>query len=207
MTGGGLPPNFRLNLTGIQKNATPAAPEQPEEPAGAPKQIRVNLKHNLQHGTTVQPKPKPVESKGRPGDVGAVSTTLSRKNLVIHSDSSEDSDLDLESIPIGAEEPPEKADMGLDVIEAPTIQVSQLPDLVDDDDDEGEVRGENKLSLLQDLLLSPELVDEPPDEWTYKTFIRMFQKSEADEDEHGEEESDYYDFSDDMDGGEEDYAD
>jgi hypothetical protein len=193
-----LPPNFRLDLTALQKRTTPAG-DNPA-PAGAaaskPGTVPPVIQQALQKGATVQARPRPAVVEGaRQG------TTLARKNLVIQSsDSESDLDLELEQIPVGTEDSEAKADVP-DIIEAPVIQVSQLPEL-EDEDDEFHSHGESKLSLLQDLLLTPDLADEPPDEWTYRKFIKQFAKSEASQEDgeddgegEGEDEADdYYDF-------------
>lgn len=200
----GLPPNFRLNLTAIQKNAQTLSNQQeapPEEaapaPAPAPEKRRL-----IQ---TIQPQEKRPAQQAAPA---RQSTTLARKNLVVQSsDSDSDFDLDLESIPVGKEAPDEKKEVEPETIEAPTVQVSQLPELEDSDDDELQVHGEgSKLSLLYDLLLSQEQVKEENDEWSYRSFIKQFAISEAAEDNNeaddSEEEEDFeedneYDIDDD----------
>jgi hypothetical protein len=110
-----------------------------------------------------------VHAPGRPSNDGSArqSTTLTRKNLVIGSESSSEDDLEMELIPLGRDDPADKADATPDVMEAPAIRITQLPDLnVGDDDDEAQGTGEaGKLSLLQDMLLTPELADEPADPW------------------------------------------
>jgi hypothetical protein len=75
------------------------------------------------------------------------------------------------------------------------IQVNQLPELKDDDDDdELHSRGDSKLALLQDLLLTPEMADEGPGEWNYRTFLKQFAKSEAAQEEEEDEDDQDYDF-------------
>jgi hypothetical protein len=184
-TGQGLPPNFRLNLTGIAKKTAEAVVGEEAEKAAPPpitKQPR---------GATVQP-PSRTPAAAEPS---RNATTLARKNLIVGSESSDDDDLDLEMIPVGKDEPDAKDDAAAEVIEAPSIQVSHLPDLVVDDDDEdmpGAGEG-GKLSLLQDLLLTAELAEEPADEWTYRQFIKQFRNSEASQDgPEGEDEIDDY---------------
>jgi hypothetical protein len=187
----GLPANFRLDLTALQKRTTPG--ENPAAPPSKPGVVPPVIQQALQKGATVQARPRPAALEGaRQG------TTLARKNLVLQSsDSESDLDLELQQIPIGTEESEAKAEVP-DIIEAPVIQVSHLPEL-DDEDDEFHSQGESKLSLLQDLLLTPDLADEPPDEWTYRKFVKQFSKSEAsqedgDEGDDEDEVDDYYDF-------------
>jgi hypothetical protein len=197
-TGTGLPPNFRLNLTGIGKKTAEAvagdAPERPPPPK--PDQPPPIAKHP--RGATVQPPSRPA-----PAEPTRNATTLTRKNLVVGSESSDDDDLDLdlEMIPVGKEDPAAKDDAAAEAIEAPSIQVSNLPDLVVDDDEDMPGSGEaGKLSLLQDLLLSAELADEPPDEWTYRQFIKQFANSEASQEgPEGEDEGDDYSMDDETD--------
>ena len=89
--------------------------------------------------------------------------------------------------------PEEEKEQVLDVVEAPAIQVSQLPDFDADDDDFG-MQGEgNKFAILQDLLLAQEDAEEPPDEWSYRKFIKQFANSEASQENvsDGDEEDDY----------------
>jgi hypothetical protein len=128
-----------------------------------------------------------------------VSTTLARKNLVLGSDSSSEDDLGLELIPVGKDDPSEKADAVPDIIEAPAVAISHLPDLIDreDEDDSPEEGQTDKLSLLQEMLLPQELVDEPNDVWSYRSFIKQFAKSEAStEAPEGEEQDDEYSIED-----------
>lgn len=209
----GLPSKFMLNLTAIQKNTTAARYEKEVDDAELPAKLPPTklLNQDIKRGATVQqtnPRPAPAVS-------GAVrqSTTLARKNLVIQSSDSDgsDFDLDLESVPVGKENPEDPPDQTPDVVEAPMVQVSQLPELeVDDDDDfQGQGKG-HKLSILHDLLLAQDLADEPPDEWSYRTFIKQFANSEASQENADDDEDDDYELSEDEDEDddtEEDYDD
>jgi hypothetical protein len=178
-SGSGLPPHFKLNLTGISKTPTTTQPPPQEEAVEAPpRPARPGgslLKAEIKKGATVQPPTRPSNDGVRQ------TTTLARKNLVIGSESSSDDDLGIELIPFGQEDPEDKADTVPDIIDAPAIAVTQLPDLnVGDDDEEGQGTGEaGKFSLLQDMLLTLELADEPPDAWSYRRFIRQFARSET----------------------------
>jgi hypothetical protein len=182
-SGNDFPQHFKLNLTGISKTPTTTHPPPADEPSEAvprpARPIGSLLNAELKKGGTVQP-------PGRPSSDSPVrqSTTLARKNLVIKSESSSEDDLGLELIPVGQDDPEDKANVIPDVIEAPAIAVTQLPDLnVGDDDDEGQEIGEaGKLSLLRDMLLTVELADEPPDTWSYRRFIHQFAQSEASHD-------------------------
>ena len=117
------------------------------------------------------------------------------------SDSS-DVDDDLVAIPIGDQnEEEEKKEPNNDVA-APTIQISQLPE-VEDSDDEDIKGGEDgqKLGLLFDLLLPKDECQEDNEEWSFKSFIKKFAKTEANDVEDGfleyeeEEEEEEYDSS------------
>jgi hypothetical protein len=188
-------PNFRLDLTALQKrpaaspDAVPPDPAAPAKAAVIPKRI---LATTVGAGAAAKPNARPAAAEPKPN-----SSTLARKNLIIQSsDSESDLDLELEEIPIGADQPAE-AQAVPEPYEAPTIQVSQLPELRDDDDDELQTHGEGKLSLLQDLLLTPEMADEGPDEWNYRKFIKQFAKSEASQEEEDAEDAtdEDYDFA------------
>jgi hypothetical protein len=180
MTGTILGPQFRLNLTNISKTSSASAAPAPEPSADPPasqgqtqapsRPSRSLLKPEVTKASTVKP----------PESFAHGSTTLARKNLVLGSDSSSDDDLGLELIPVGADDPAEKADAIPDVIEAPSVAISHLPDLaVGEDDEAPEADQSSKLSLLQDMLLSQSLADEPPDVWSYRVFIKQFAHSEA----------------------------
>ena len=189
----GLPPNFRLNLTAIQKNVNK---QDDEEKAKQPAPQLLN--QDLKKGATVQTRPRPAVQGG-----SRQSTTLARKNLVIQeSDSDSDLDLDLESVPVGKEVPEAPPEQPPDVVEAPMIQVSHLPELdVDDDDDFAGQNEGNKLAILQDLLLTQDQADEPPEEWSYRTFIKQFANSEASQENAGDGEDDDYDLEEESDDG------
>lgn len=182
----GLPPGFRLNLTGVRKNLNQGDEQGQDQPKLPPPDF---LAADLKKGATVQSKPRPSPQAG-----ARQSTTIARKNLVIQSSESDSEiDLDLESVPVGKEVPEEEKEQVLDVVEAPAIQVSQLPDFDADDDDFG-MQGEgNKFAILQDLLLAQEDAEEPPDEWSYRKFIKQFANSEASQENvsDGDEEDDY----------------
>ena len=186
----GLPPGFKLNLTSIHKNANAPRYEKEVDEADPPKLPQPKLlNQDIKRGATLQNNP-------RPAVTGAVrqSATLARKNLVIQSsDSDSDFDIDLVSVPVGKENPEEMLEQPPDVVEAPMVQVSQLPELdVDDDDDfQGQGKG-HKLSILHDLLLPQDLADEPPEEWSYRTFIKQFANSEASQ-ENADDDDDEYD--------------
>ena len=102
---------------------------------------------------------------------------VTRNNLLLnHSDSSDvDLDMELEQIPVAKDDERPKDD-NEPVVVSQVIQMTQLPDLDDDDEAPQE---KSKLSILYDLLLTPEQCEEPPDEWNYKSFIREFAKSET----------------------------
>lgn len=195
----GLPPNFRLNLTALQKKPTspeknPPSDDEQEKP---PENVAAN---NVKRGQTIQPRP-------RPGGANALrgTTTLARKNLVLQSSSDDESDLDLEleSIPVGKESPEKPKEDASEEVEAPVVQVSQLPELDVDDDDELQIHGQgNKYSILYDLLLTPDMVEEPPEEWSYKQFIKQFANSEAAQD--NADEGDEYEIYDDDEESEDD---
>ena len=187
MTSTGLPPNFRLNLTGLQKKV--ASPEKPEEENKQPQQ---NIQSDAKPNKTIQP-------RGR-----LVNTTVARKNLVVQSDSDEsDFDLDLESIPVGKEQAEPVKEEVTEEIEAPTVQISQLPEL-DDEDDDLQMQGQNtKMSLLYDLLLNFDYVDEPSEEWSYRQFIKQFANSEASQ-ENADDDEEYELYDDDDDDGSDD---
>jgi hypothetical protein len=173
----GLPPNFRINLTGVRKG--PGAPGGDNEAAdGLAGMPQLPELMGGGGGLTVQPlrraAPEPVASM-RGG------TTLARKNLVVQSDS-DDSDFgaELQSIPVGKDLPVEPVADGPELVEAPVIQMSQLPELNVDDDEDFRLQGDrSKLSILQDLLLTQDIVEEGTDEWNYRTFIKQFANSEA----------------------------
>lgn len=184
----GLPPGFRLNLTGVRKNLNQSDEQGQDQPKLPPPDFLVA---DLKKGATVQPNPRP-SAQG----ASRQSTTLARKNLVIQSsDSDSDLDLDLESVPVGKEVPEEQKEQPLDVVEAPMIQVSNLPEFDADDDDFGGQGEGNKFAILQDLLLAQEDAEEPPDEWSYRKFIKQFANSEASQenvsDGDDEEDGDY----------------
>lgn len=204
----GLPPGFKLNLTSIHKNANAPRYEKEVDEADPPKLPQPKLlNQDIKRGATLQNNP-------RPAVTGAVrqSTTLARKNLVIQSsDSDSDFDIDLVSVPVGKENPEEMLEQPPDVVEAPMVQVSQLPELdVDDDDDfQGQGKG-HKFSLLHDLLLSQDLADEPSDEWTYRSFIKQFANSEASQENADDDDDGDYELTEDEyedEDAEEDYDD
>lgn len=107
------------------------------------------------------------------------------KNSVIleHSDSSSDIELgdDLTQIPSNKEPETKQKDTG----EIPAVsQINALPEFDDDEDDAGETREKDKLSLLFDLLLTADQCEEPQDEWNVKSFIKDYAKSEAKDDDN-----------------------
>ena len=187
----GLPPNFRLNLTALQKKPTSPEKNQPsdDEQEKPPENVAAN---NVKRGNTIQPRPRPGQANALRG-----TTTLARKNLVLQSSSDDERDLDLEleSIPVGKESPEKQKEDASEEVEAPVVQVSQLPELDVDDDDELQIHGQgNKYSILYDLLLTPDMVEEPPEEWSYRQFIKQFANSEAAQDNADEgEEYEIYD--------------
>ena len=195
---GGLPPNFKLNLTGIKKNANTLLspptelPNDSKDDSPKPEQKRPTklISDDVKSGATLNNKARPGAT--RPG------ASLARKNLVIQSSSDEsDFDLDLESIPVGKEQPEEPAPPPVEEVDAPVVQVSQLPEIDVDDDDELQIHGEgNKLSIINDLLLSYEMVDEPPEEWSYRLFIKQFANSEASQENANEYDDDDYEVAD-----------
>jgi hypothetical protein len=182
--GAGLGPHFRLNLSGVSK--TPSA-SPPDAPADQPP-ARSLLKPEIAKAATLQ--------AAKPAEAARGSTTLARKNLVLDDDESSGDDL-LELIPVGEDEGGAAEQMP-DVIVAPSIAISHLPDLQDADDDDDELPGSGeggRLALLQEMLLPQDLADEPPDVWTYQSFIKHFRRSEASTDladsaEEDEENSD-----------------
>ena len=188
----GLPPNFRLNLTQLQKKASSPEKEPPQDdyPENPPENVANN---NVKRGGVIPPRVRPGQNALRG------TATLARKNLVLQSDSDDDDDedLELESIPVGKEAiEPQKEDIQ-DEVEAPVVQVSHLPELDVDEDDEYQSQGQgNKYSILYDLLISPEQADEPPEEWSYRQFIKQFANSEAAQenaDDDGDEYEQMYD--------------
>jgi hypothetical protein len=184
MTGPGLPPRFRLNLSTVSKGPQTSSPAQPQADDARPSDPLP--KADLKKGATAS---FPVRGN----------TTLARKNLVIGSDSSSDEDLGLELIPVGQDDPTEKANAIPDVIEAPAIAISALPDLNVAYDDEEEREGNSEagnFSILQEMLLNIELAEEPEEPWSYHSFIRLFAKTEASHEgaEGGEEEENEYSF-------------
>lgn len=172
---GGLEGKLRLDLTNVQKNDD--LDKLDELPPIPTIESIAKEEHNQLSQTTINhPRQRPVPQRNS-------QTINNKRNLIInHSESSSDIDLDidLEQIPVYAGEVrEEKEESDHDV--GPVIQGSQLPELEDDDDGE-EGHEKDKLSLLYDLLLTHEQCEEPPDEWSYKTFIKEFAKSEAAED-------------------------
>jgi hypothetical protein len=135
MTGSGLGLQFRLNLTNIAKMTSGAAPDAvADRPADPEAQARPLLKPDVVKAATIQAA-NPAEAA--PG----ASTTLARKNLVLRNGSSDDEDLALELIPVGVDDQAEKADTVPDVIEAPAVAISHLPDLIDREDDDDSPEG------------------------------------------------------------------
>jgi hypothetical protein len=193
-TGSGLGPHFRLNLTNISKTATPPIPEiSADPPADPPSQPPSRIGRSLLKPEAA--KAATVQGVRSPDVPSRVSTTLARKNLVLGSDSASDDDLGLELIPVGEDDPSEKANTVPDVIEAPAVAISHLPDLIDrdDEDDSPEAGQSNKFSLLQEMLLPQELADERNDIWSYRSFIKQFAQSEAStEAPEGENQDDAY---------------
>lgn len=89
-----------------------------------------------------------------------------------------DFDLDMESIPVGKEK---QNDGQSDSTEVPAEQTQQVPELEDSDDEEQVRTSGHKLGLLYDFLLTQEQCNEPLDEWTYRSFMKEFASTEADQ--------------------------
>ncbi|KAH0791091.1 hypothetical protein GPJ56_004996 [Histomonas meleagridis] len=179
MTSKGLPPNFRLNLTAIQKN-TRTTNEQHESSEVEEKKIPAQPKK----ASTIVPPRQSVLNATRQ------STTLSRKNLIVESssDDTDDFDLDIATVPVGQEEAKNEPEITDDIAIAPSIQVNQLPEFDDGNDDFQQNGQNNKFSIIYDLLLTPEQVEEPLEEWSYRTFIKQFANSEANQDMNDDDE-------------------
>lgn len=194
-----LPAGFKLNLDSIKRNQSrhgagnDAAKDGGDDaPPPAPMELPVNSL--LGKGATMG------QGRPRPGGDQRQSTTLARKNLIIQSSSDSSSDFDLESIPVGKEDSVTEA-ITDDVVDAPAIQVSNLPDLkVDEDIYEDEDGDGNRYGILEELLLPPDLIDEPPDQWSYRGFMKQLAKAQAAQD-------DYLDDDEEEDDDEEDYGD
>lgn len=174
---GGIP-KLSLNLTNITKNQQDNnLDDLPPIPA------KDSMDQTQQPARPTRQRPQPVRN----------TMTLNKKNLVVNndSDSSDIDDFDIETVPVG--DAPEKVEKEPDAdTPGPIAQVSQLPDFAEDsDDDEGQGREKNKLSLLYDFLLTQDQCDEPQDEWTYKGFIKDYAKSEAREDNNGDSDDEY----------------
>ncbi|OHS99391.1 hypothetical protein TRFO_34163 [Tritrichomonas foetus] len=193
-------PNFRLNLSDIQKKVnSPNKVAPPDDISDKPPE---NTHNDVKRNQTIQPRQRPGQGQSLRG-----TTTLARKNLVIQSSSDEsDFDLDLESIPVGKEVVEEPKDEVPDEVEAPVVQVSQLPELDVEDDDELQIHGQgNKLAILYDLLLGPDQVEEPPEEWSYRQFIKQFANSEASQENVDDDGDEYEIYDDDEESEDEDY--
>lgn len=87
-------------------------------------------------------------------------------------------DMDMESIPVGKEKQNEDKS---ESIETPAEQTQQVPELEDSDDEEQVRTNGHKLGLLYDFLLTQEQCNEPLDEWTYRSFMKEFASTEADQ--------------------------
>lgn len=89
-----------------------------------------------------------------------------------------DMDMDMESVPVGKEK---QNDGQSDTVEVPAEQTQQVPELEDSDDEEQVRTNGHKLGLLYDFLLTQEQCNEPLDEWTYRSFMKEFASTEADQ--------------------------
>jgi len=179
MSGTGLPPKLRLDLSLVQKNdRTDNADKLPNPGVSEPPKVNT-------------------QNVANPGRSIRASFALGAQNLLNNEDDSDvELDLDIEQLPVIKAGEPTRKDTNPD-LPAPVMQIGQLPVLDDDDDDEeGLPQEKNKLSILYDLILTPEQSEEPPDEWNYRTFIKELAKSEAAEDADDDDglcEEDYYD--------------
>ena len=172
----GLPQQLNLDFSSIQKGESPNMPP-------------LNIANNTVSGTK-----KLLNLKGGKPDSTANQTTTGKRllqnptklltNIVNKSLNDDDSDVDLDDdlqqIPLGKEEA--KTTPEPTAIEAPKLQISNLPAL-QDEENEDDQKASSKYSLLYDLLLTPEQYAENYEsEWTYKSFIRQFAKNEAAQD-------------------------
>lgn len=176
----GLPPQFNLDFSHISKESEnqkmPPLAINKEGTQQKTKLLNLGGPKPDQNAATLQPKSQPGKTRLLLQAANQLGSTFAKQSK--DDDSDVDLDDDLQEIPIGKDDansnPPSAT-----VIEAPKVQMAQLPELQDDNDDD-EQKSSSKYSLLYDLMLTPDQYNEDSDtEWTYKSFIRQFAKKEA----------------------------